>query len=78
MNFKQLKDITTITKGTRNSRDALRKATSIIRRISIERKFLQFHHKYHKDISSERNKPKPQQLHMKAFMPRSNLHKVEY
>ena len=41
-------------------------------------RFLQFHHKYHKDIPSEVNKPKPQQLHIKAFMPRCNLHKVDY
>ena len=44
----------------------------------MERFFLQFHHKYHKDIPSERDKPKPQQLHIKAFMPRGNLHKIEY
>ena len=40
--------------------------------------FLQFHHKYHKDIPSEGNNPKPQQLYIKVFMPRGNLHKVEY
>ena len=38
--------------------------------------FLQFHHKYHKDIPSDENKPKPQQMHIKAFMRRGNLHKV--
>ena len=40
--------------------------------------FLQFHHKYHKDIPSEGNNSKPQQLYIKVFMPRGNLHKVEY
>ena len=39
---------------------------------------MQFHHKYHKDIPSEGSKPKPQQFHIKAFMPKGNLHKVEY
>ena len=37
-----------------------------------------FLHKYHQDIPSEGNKPKPKQLHIKSLMPRSNLHKVEY
>ena len=29
--------------------------------------FLQIQHTYHKDILSEGNRPKPQQLHIKAF-----------
>ena len=43
------------------------KATSITKRISIEGMVLQFQHKYHKDIPSEGNKQKPQQLHIKSF-----------
>ena len=44
----------------------------------MKKRFLQIQHTYHKDILSEGNKPKPQQLRIKAFMPKGNLHKVEY
>ena len=33
----------------------------------MKKRFLQIHHTYHKDILSEGNRPKPQQLHLKAF-----------
>ena len=78
MNFKKkFKDITHITKVTRDSGDALRKATSITKRISIEKGFCNFSANIAKIYQVREIRQTRQQLHMVSFMLRSNLHKVE-